>query len=151
MFNISRVLFSVISASKHFIVFYCSYLATVLPIFVRVTSLTYGQMHDCGSASQVIPKNSGTLITCITADHISITQQNTAKTMCVLQGIYCVSDEICQTHGLYSLSGRTSCRKISWSLEAARLDIIMIISLLNLTGISALPRCLSNFGTIGKV
>ena len=28
--------------------------------------------------------------------------------------------------GLYSLSGKMSCRKISWSIEAAGLDVIMI-------------------------
>ena len=57
------------------------------------------------------------------------------------------------TLGLYSLSGRTSYRTISWSLEAARLGVIMIVSLWNLTGISAalLPRrCLSNLTAIGK-
>ena len=37
--------------------------------------------------------------------------------------------------GLYSLSGKTSYRQISWSLEAARLGVIMIVSLWNLTGI----------------
>ena len=49
--------------------------------------------------------------------------------------------------GLYSLSGKTSYRQISWSLEAARLSVIVIVSHWNLTGISAalLPRCLSNF------
>ena len=47
---------------------------------------------------------------------------------------------------LYSLSGRTSYRKISWSLEA-RFDFRLFQSLWNLTGISAaaLPKCLSNF------
>ena len=29
--------------------------------------------------------------------------------------------------GLYSLSGKTSYRQISWSLEAARSDVIMIV------------------------
>ena len=55
--------------------------------------------------------------------------------------------------GLYSLSGKTSYRQISWSLEAARLSVIMIVSHWNLTGISAalLPRCLSNFRAIQKV
>ena len=55
--------------------------------------------------------------------------------------------------GLYSLSGKTSYRQISWSLESARLGVIMIESLCNLTSISAalLPRCLSNFRAIGKV
>ena len=54
--------------------------------------------------------------------------------------------------GLYSLSGKTSCRQISWGLEAARFDVKMFISLWNLTGISAalLPRCLTHFWAIGK-
>ena len=49
--------------------------------------------------------------------------------------------------GLYLLSGRTSYRKISWSLEAARFGIKLFQSLWNLAGTSAalLPRCLSNF------
>ena len=55
--------------------------------------------------------------------------------------------------GLYSLSGKTSYRQVSWSLEATRLDVTMIASLRNLTGISValLPKCLSNFRAIGKV
>ena len=55
--------------------------------------------------------------------------------------------------GLYSLSGKTSYHQISRSLEAARLDVTIIVSLWNLTGISAalLRRCLSNFRAIGKV
>ena len=36
--------------------------------------------------------------------------------------------------GLYSLSGKTSYRQISWSLEAARWDVIRILSLRNFTG-----------------
>ena len=48
---------------------------------------------------------------------------------------------------LYSLSGRTSYRKNSWSLEAARFRFRLFQSLWNLTGTSAAaqPRCLSNF------
>ena len=48
---------------------------------------------------------------------------------------------------LYLLSGRTSYHEISRSLEAARLDVKMIVSLWNLTDISAtmMPMCLSNF------
>ena len=42
---------------------------------------------------------------------------------------YVYLDENIRTLGLYSLSGRTSYRKISWSLEAAKLDVIMIVSL----------------------
>ena len=55
--------------------------------------------------------------------------------------------------GLYSLSGLMSYRKILWSLEAPRLDVIMMISISNLPGILAaqLPRCLANFRVIGKV
>ena len=41
------------------------------------------------------------------------------------------------TQGLYSLSGKTSYRQISSSLEAARLGVIMIVSLWNLTGAAA--------------
>ena len=48
----------------------------------------------------------------------------------------------CCVLGLYSLSGKTSYRQISWSLEAARLGVIIIAPLWNLTGTSAalLPR-----------
>ena len=55
--------------------------------------------------------------------------------------------------GLCSLSGKTSYHQISRSIEAARLDVTMIVSLWNLTGISAalLPRCLSIFIAVGKV
>ena len=54
--------------------------------------------------------------------------------------------------GLYSLSGKSSYYQISWSLEVARLDAIVTITLWNLTATSAplLPRCLSNFKAIGK-
>ena len=56
----------------------------------------------------------------------------------------------CQSLGLYSLSGRTSYRKISWSLEATRFGFRLFQSLWILTGSSAavLPRCLSNFKAI---
>ena len=60
-------------------------------------------------------------------------------------------DSICEwSLGLYSLSGKTSYRKISWSLEAARFEFKLFQSLWNLAGTSAalLPRCLSNFRAI---
>ena len=49
--------------------------------------------------------------------------------------------------GLYSLSRKTSYRKISWSFEAARFGFRRFQLLWNLTGTSSatLPRCLSNF------
>ena len=49
--------------------------------------------------------------------------------------------------GLYSQRGKTSYRKISWSLEAVRFGFKLFQSLWNLAGTSAalLPRCLSNF------
>ena len=49
--------------------------------------------------------------------------------------------------GLYSLSGKTSYGKISWSLETAIFGFRLFRSLWNLTGTSAaaLPRCLTNF------
>ena len=55
--------------------------------------------------------------------------------------------------GLYSLSGKTSYRQISWCLEASRLDVAMVVLLWNLTGTSAatLPRYLPNFRAIEKV
>ena len=48
--------------------------------------------------------------------------------------------------GIYSLSGRTSYRKISWSLEAVRFGFRLFQSLWNLPGttVAALQRCLSN-------
>ena len=56
----------------------------------------------------------------------------------------------CTLQGVYSLSGKTSYRKISWSLEAARFGFKLFQSLWNLAGTSAalLPRCLSNFRAI---
>ena len=57
--------------------------------------------------------------------------------------------------GLYSLSDKTSYRQVSWSLEAARLDFIMIVSLWNFDmhciWAVRLWRCLSIFNTVGKV
>ena len=46
----------------------------------------------------------------------------------------------------------TSYRQISLSIEAARLDVILFVSFLNSTGISAelLPSCLSNFRAIER-
>ena len=56
------------------------------------------------------------------------------------------------TVGIYSLIGKTSYRKISCSLKAARVGIAMTVSLYNLTSISAalLPSYLSNFRAIKK-
>ena len=55
--------------------------------------------------------------------------------------------------GLNSLSGKMSYRQISWRPEAARLDVLMIVSLWHLASSSEalLSRHLSNFRTIGKV
>ena len=52
--------------------------------------------------------------------------------------------------GPISISDKTSCRKILWSLEAARLAVEIITSLWNVTGnsVALLPRCLSNFRAI---
>ena len=49
--------------------------------------------------------------------------------------------------GPVSISEKTSYRKVSWSLEAARFVFRIVRSLWNLTGTSAalLPMCLSNF------
>ena len=65
-------------------------------------------------------------------------------------GLAQVGNEPIRTLGLYSLSGRTSFGKISWSLEAARFVFRLLQSHWNFTGISAtaLPRCLPNFRAI---
>ena len=51
-----------------------------------------------------------------------------------------------------NLTDKMSYRKISWSLEAARLVVQIIASLWNLTGTpgAVLPMCLSNFRAIGQ-
>ena len=56
----------------------------------------------------------------------------------------------CCPQGLYSLSGKTSYRKISQNLETAKFGFKLLQSLWDLTGTSAasLPRCLSNFRAI---
>ena len=48
-----------------------------------------------------------------------------------------LSRNLTENQDLYSQSGRTSYRKISCSLEAAKLYVIIIVSFWNLTGISA--------------
>ena len=53
---------------------------------------------------------------------------------CGCMSLWFVCLDLCH----HSLSGRTSYRKISWRLKAARLDAM-------------LPRCLSNFRAIGEV
>ena len=55
--------------------------------------------------------------------------------------------------GLYSLINKASYRQMSWRFEAARSDVLMIVSHWHLTGMSAalLPRCLSIASVIGKV
>ena len=64
-----------------------------------------------------------------------------------LWGRHCISDQ-----GPVSISEKTSFRKISSSLEAARFVFRIVRSLCNLTGTSAavLPMCLSNFKAIRK-
>ena len=54
--------------------------------------------------------------------------------------------------GLYSPSNKTSYRKISWNLEAARFGFRLFQSLWHLKGkfATALPRCLSNFRKIER-
>ena len=55
--------------------------------------------------------------------------------------------------GLCLLRWRTSRRTSSWNLDTARLNLMIIVSLWNMTGISAtlLSRCLSNCRAIAKV
>ena len=53
--------------------------------------------------------------------------------------------------GLYSQSDKTSYHIISWSIEAASLDVVTIVLFWNLKDISVALRCLSNFRAIGDV
>ena len=107
------------------------------------------------------PDGYGKISQCITT-----TKHSKAKTVCIFLGIYCrfvlftrprllvILRYACVFYlDLYSLNGKTSYPQTSWSLEATKLVVILIVSFWNLTGVSAalLPRCLSNFGTIGKV
>ena len=86
-------------------------------------------------------------------DYITTTKQSTTKPCAYFLGYTVPAAKWKSLLGLYSLSGKTSYRQISWSLEAARLDVAMVVSLWNLTGTSAalLPRYLPNFRAIGKV
>ena len=75
-----------------------------------------------------------------------------------VSGLICIPSILFQMTGprypihvcLYPLSGKTSYRKISWSLEAARIGFKFFQLLWHLAGTSAalLPRCLSNFRAI---
>ena len=81
-------------------------------------------------------------------DCITTTKQSTTKPCAYFLGytVYPCQDV------LYSLNGKTSYRQISYSIEATRLDVVMIAPLWNLTGISAaLLGYLSNCRAIGKV
>ena len=63
------------------------------------------------------------------------------------------SNHLLSNHGLCSLTGETSYRQISWSIEAVRSDVIMIASLWDLTGISTepLPSSLPTVRVFGDV
>ena len=86
--------------------------------------------------------------------HVTNASQASSKfKLCALllhQYLNCSFYSRLSLQGLYSLSGKTSYRKISWSLEAARFGFKLFQSLWNLAGTSAalLPRCLSNFRAI---
>ena len=54
------------------------------------------------------------------------------ETVRIFHGIYSMPH-----NGIYSLSGKASCRKFSWSAEAARLGVELIVLLWNLTGAAA--------------
>ena len=74
------------------------------------------------------------------------------KTLNQRSAIACLPRLLTTTGPLFT-SGRTSYRRISWSRVAARSNVIIIVSLWNLTGISTAlpPRCLSNFRAVVKV
>ena len=59
--------------------------------------------------------------------------------------LQCGITGICPILSLYSVSGKTSYRQISWRLEAARLDVEIVVSLWNLTGTSAVAQVPAKF------
>ena len=61
--------------------------------------------------------------------------------------VWCTAVEISFVQGLNSLSDKTSYHQISCSLEAASLDLIMIVSLWNSTGSSAALSILERLET----
>ena len=102
-------------------------MATFLPGSVLIP---YENYSDDTRLSQI----SGTSLVCWTC-HIKVKKSHSSSSLhlCALS--------------LYSQSGKTSYRQISWSFEAARFGFRLFQSLRILTGTSAavLPRCLSNF------
>ena len=90
------------------------------------------------------------MISCYAANVRMENEKQITATSVTLASWRLNSSAIRLTQGLYSLSGKTSYRKISWSLEAARFGFKLFQSLWNLAGTSAalLPRCLSNFRAI---
>ena len=81
----------------------------------------------------------------------SLSSDHSAKRAC---GYFCTASitgsGLSYNQHPVSISEKTSYRKISWSLEAARFVFRIVRSLWNLTGTSAAlpPMCLSNFKTI---
>ena len=68
------------------------------------------------------------------------------------QGLYGCSISEDRIQSLYSLSGRTYYHQISWNLEAARSNVIMIVSLWNYRHLdSPAAEVPVNFRAIGKV
>ena len=74
---------------------------------------------------QQIGENATNIASFLSVSEVEIFQDNDVNTTAA------------DTKGLYSLSGETSYRQISWSLGAARFDVILIVSLWHLAGISA--------------
>ena len=93
---------------------------------------------------------------CKNDDHIGVHVRRSSFVLCKAykdHAYHSVMQMNLSIQDLYSRSGKTSYRQISRSLEDARLDGMMIVTLWNLTGISAtlLSRCLSYFRAIAKV
>ena len=146
-----------------FAVLCCCYTLTDFPISIRLfVSLALWQSNDCPSASKATLMSMDKYFMWIHSERLH--NHNKAKhnkTVCIFIGIYCMyliqgwkdtfwcccNSLVTGTQGLYSLSVKTSYRKISWSLEAVRFGFGLFTSLWNLAGTSAaaLPRCLSNF------
>ena len=80
---------------------------------------------------------------------VSVIEENYYYAFMIFQPS-CTSPCNLQIQGLYSVTGPTPSRNISWSLEAVRFRFRIFQSLYNLTGTSAaaLPGCLSNLRVI---
>ena len=136
---------------------YCESLIDSFDIFAHILQGCVRQWDNHIIAS--VPTKQPWWIWVILSDIEPLQKHNKARPMCIFVWMnHVYNNGACHPagivgatiQGLYSLSGRMSCRKISWSLESARFRFRLLQSPWNLAGTSAalLPKCLSNFRAI---